>query len=65
MGRRAPHGNSAPHLLWPERRHLLVGGNSLAQLYRDEITNRLFRQRELAAVNATLSRLRQLLGQRA
>jgi len=44
---------------------LFVGGNSLAQLYRDEITNRLFRHRELAAVNATRSRLRQLLGQRA
>lgn len=35
--------------------------SALAQLYRDEITNRVFRQRELAAVEATRSRLRQLL----
>ena len=34
---------------------------ALAQLYRDEITNRLFRQRELGAVEATRSRLRELL----
>jgi hypothetical protein len=33
----------------------------IAQLYRDERTNRVFRQRELAAVKATRSRLRQLL----
>lgn len=33
----------------------------IAQLYRDERTNRVFRQRELAAVEATRSRLHQLL----
>jgi hypothetical protein len=33
----------------------------VAQLYRDERTNRAFRQRELAAIEATRSRLRQLL----
>jgi hypothetical protein len=35
--------------------------SALAQLYRDEITNRVFRQRELTAVEATRLRLRQLL----
>jgi hypothetical protein len=37
----------------------------IAQLYRDQTTNRIFRQRELAAIQATRSRLRQLLGRGA
>jgi hypothetical protein len=35
--------------------------SAIAQLYRDERTNRAFRQRELTAVEATRLRLRQLL----
>ena len=34
----------------------------IAQLYRDQTTHRAFRQRELKAVDATRSRLRELLG---
>jgi hypothetical protein len=37
----------------------------VAQLYRDQATHKAFRQRELAAVRATRTRLHQLLGQRA
>jgi hypothetical protein len=36
----------------------------VAQLYRDQATHKAFRQRELAAVRSTRTRLTQLLGRR-